>query len=92
MKSYLKNLLDRLTTWLGQVMSESGSASSMRVAMLIWHGAFAFVWTVLSLSKREMQHIDASHLTLLGLITGAKFGQKPLESPAPAAPAPPPTP
>jgi hypothetical protein len=63
------------------LQEDNGGLSSTRLAFLLWVVGVLVVWIVGSLKAGELQSIDNSIITILGILMGGKvvqkFGEKP---------------
>lgn len=57
----------------GEMFEEKcGKVSAMRVAMFVYLVPLVFSWTFVSISENELQSLDNSLITGLGLLIGGK--------------------
>ncbi len=68
---------------LSQFVSEkNGKLSGMRLALFIYLVPVIAAWAFISFSKKELQPLDSSLITGLGLLIGGKTVSRYAENPA----------
>jgi hypothetical protein len=70
---------------------ENGKLSATRLAFLLWAVGVLVMWIIACVNKGELQAIDNSVVTVLGLLMGGKAVQRFGETTTRTLPATPPT-